>query len=82
MKFYDLQTGEYSHHTTLEGLYEMILTGYCECGQGYDVLDEKDGKMKCINCKKLNNFESISKEEMIAEIEGHEYRIEYEEGDR
>lgn len=76
MKFYDLQTNKYSYYTTIEGLYEMLISGYCECGEGYDVLDKKDGKMKCKNCFKLSNFDSITEEEMRIEIEESEFRIE------
>lgn len=77
LKFYDTQTGRYSAHTTIEGLFEMLCEGYCECGEGYDVYDKKDDSMKCINCKRLNNLESISEEEMKDYIEQHEYLIEY-----
>ena len=41
---------------------------------------EKMDKMKCINCRSLNNLETISEEEMRNYIEIHEYRIE-DEGD-
>ena len=76
IKFYDTQTGNYSAHETIEGLFEMLCEGYCECGEGYDHLDKKDGKMKCLNCLRLNNLESITEEEMINYIQEHEYVIE------
>lgn len=75
-KFYDLQTGDYSHHDTIDGLFLQIKEQYCECGEGYDILDEKDNKMKCLNCKDINNIESLSEEYKTQEIEGAEYRIE------
>lgn len=78
MKFYHLDTGYCSAHDTLEGLFEMICESYCECGEGYDVYDEKDGKMKCLNCWRLNNMDKISEKEMRDEIEWHGYVIEEE----
>lgn len=76
MKFYHLDTGYCSAHDTLEGLFEMICENYCECGEGYDVYDDKDDKMKCVNCWRLNNMELISEEEMRDEILFHGYYIE------
>lgn len=76
-KFKDLQTGGYSNHTTLEGLFTMLCQGYCECGQGHDKLDEKDDTMKCLNCYRINNLDKISEKEMIDEILANEYCIEY-----
>jgi hypothetical protein len=79
MRFYNLQTGSYSAHTTLEGLFEMLCEGYCECGEGYDVFDTKDGKMKCINCWRLNNIEKISEQEMRDYIKANDYEIDDDE---
>lgn len=76
LKFYDNQTGDYSHHIDIVGLYSMLLEDFCECHEGYDVLDPKDGTMKCLNCCKLDNLESISEQEMINYIESHDYTIE------
>jgi hypothetical protein len=75
MRFRDLQTGDFSAHTTLDGLFEMLCEGFCECGDGYDRLDEKDGKLKCTNCWRLNNMDKISKQEMRQYIQSHEYEI-------
>jgi len=76
MKFKDLQTGDYSSHTTIEGLYSMICEGYCECGHGNDVIDSKDGTMKCLNCFRLNNLEKTTQQEMINIIQEDGYIIE------
>lgn len=78
MKFLDNQTGEYSFYTTTKGLYEHIISNYCECNEGYDVLDKKDGKMKCLNCKNLNNLESLSDKIMLDEIIACDYTPEPE----
>lgn len=76
MKFICMDTGYCSAHDTLEGLFEMLCESYCECGEGYDVYDDKDDKMKCVNCWRLNNMELISEEEMRDEILFHGYYIE------
>lgn len=76
MKFRDLQTMGYSAHTTIRGLFEMLCQNYCECGQGYDILDNSDGKSKCRNCWRLSNIDNISQKEMLKYIEEHEYEME------
>lgn len=81
MKFYDLQTGDYSSHNTIDGLFAQIKEGYCECGEGYDVLDPKDGQMKCLNCRDLSNIDTLSEAYKCQEIEAAEYRIEEGEPD-
>lgn len=77
-KFYDKQTGDYSAHNTLEGLFSMLCEGFCECGEDddYEQLDDKDGQMKCKNCWRLNNLEKVTAQEMRNYIEEHEYVIE------
>ena len=75
MLIYDTQLDTYSHHDTVEGLYEMILTTQCECGDGYDVLDEKDGEMKCYNCRSLNNIETITMAVMLDELDWNGYAV-------
>lgn len=76
LKFKDLQTDEYSRQTTIKGLYRQLLGSYCECNQGHDVIDEKDGKPKCRNCYKLNHLDKITPLEMIQEIYMNDYAVE------
>lgn len=76
MKFYDMQLGRYSYCTTLEGLIEMLLSDYCECGEGYDVLDWKDNKMKCTNCYTLNHLDTLPLSTLKSIVIEYDYLIE------
>jgi Fe2+ or Zn2+ uptake regulation protein len=79
MKIYDTQKGEYVKDKTIEELYYVMLEGTtCECGQGYDSLDDKDDTMKCETCKRLNNIESISIRDMKEDLE-ETYGFRFEE---
>ena len=77
-KIYDNQLNEYSSYGSIEGLYIHLLEDYCECGEGYDILDEKDGKMKCWNCYQLNHLEEIGIDEMVGYVENSGYTKECE----
>ncbi len=69
-KIYDVQEKKQSHFIDFVSLYETMLMGSsCECGEGYDVLDEKDGQMKCNVCKKAKNIDKMTDEEIIQELE-------------
>lgn len=76
LRFKDMQTGEYSKHTTILGLYKQLLSSYCECGQGHDVTDDKDGKLKCRNCYKLNHLDKVTTLEMLQDIYANNYDVE------
>ena len=78
MRFSDMQTKGYSVHATLRGLFDMLCSDYCECGQGYDILDKKDGILKCQNCWRRNNInDNVSAIEMMEYIKGCKYGIKH-----
>lgn len=77
-RIYDLQAETYSNYTNIEALYTMLLESYCECGEGYDVLDETDGQMKCLNCYGLNHLNDTSIDKMVDMINSYEFEIEEE----
>lgn len=75
VKIYDRQRNEYSKHTSVKDLYTFIMDSYCECEEGYDKLDEKDGKLKCENCWALNNLEKVSEEDMLEVLNMYGYEV-------
>ncbi len=66
MKFFDLQTGEYSSNDTLDGMILTLLDVECYC----------TGEEKCYYCYVLENLSSISEEEKIKLIEEFDFKVE------